>query len=190
MFAALNQLIDGIQQMAVFGELSETEANAIIVVIYIDFYLQQIKQQFNYLPHHEIQLVLDSIRSLPQESQILPYLVLVLIELVDNLNQKQQSQLYLEKITMSLSPLPREAFKLIHANKKNSPTLDHLLELRQFSEKISHFKTYSLDAIYSFVDKHIAELVFKKPTWKNPQYLLRYGRKITEAISNFFLWHS
>ena len=116
------QIVAQTKVLTAAGLLSEIEANAIVTTIFFDFYLEGIKQQPHYVPAHEIQMILDAIHSLSPESDILMYLVPLLIELAEDfyLKNKELAQDFLEKIRPTLNNLSDKSFKLIDIKQKNS----------------------------------------------------------------------
>ncbi|OGT54929.1 MAG: hypothetical protein A3F43_01090 [Gammaproteobacteria bacterium RIFCSPHIGHO2_12_FULL_42_10] len=149
------------------GVVDEANGNAIITASWIYYGLSGIKQDPNYFPDTEIQMIIDVINSLPPENGVMPHLVSQLIELTDDLVKKMvlvktqhlevadNYQRVLKKTMEILTNLPHHAFKLIDPT-QNSPELSKLFPDDFFSDK--KIPKCTLEEFCSHVDVSVSNI--------------------------------
>jgi hypothetical protein len=187
----LQQLVSLSCKLVRQGVLPEANANALIAAAYIDISLTGIKLAPQYLPDVEIQIISDAISSLPQDSNLLPYLVSLLVELSDDFYRKNSdlAEVCLEKIISTLAPLSFNAFSRLESNTKGE-TLGKLVESGQFNGKISLQNKHSLDELIFLIDKTISEKHDQTPMWPIwPdvfEYEYKRGENLKELLHAWF----
>ncbi len=113
-------------------ESTRVEKNAKIAMVYIHAYLDQIKQMQEYVPIHELRLLIDRMSPLAKDSKLLPSLFPLLCTLMDLCFERGlkgvEFQAYLNMIKGLISDLPIKSQSLL-ALDYDSTTFMALLEL-------------------------------------------------------------
>ncbi len=178
----ISQILNYRHMLTANGSIDDSDVNAIITASFIYLNLTGIKQNPHYFPDVETRMIIDTMGSLSPDNALLAYLVSLLIELIDNIKQKDMSlkQDELQKITKILCNLPSNAFELIDKT-QNSPALTQLLALGVSVDKIIPKQQLNLEELDFIIDAKVSELIDQAPKWRDTEYLKESAKNIKEV---------